>query len=70
MILGLDELNIYIGIFMKNKPVHDITCMIPIAYASSEITDEPAHPRKIVSALRLNCYHRRNVDEGTFNNLG
>ena len=32
-----------------NKPVHEI--MVPIAYASSEGSDEPAHPRKIASAL-------------------
>ena len=37
--LGHDEFNIDIGIFMKS------------AYASSEGSDEPAHPRKIVSAL-------------------
>ena len=41
-----------------------------IAYASSEGSDEPAHLQRIVSALRLNCEHRRNVDEGTFINLG
>ena len=44
--------------------------MVPIAYASSEGSDEPAHLRKIVSAIRLNCEHRRNVDEGTSINLG
>ena len=32
-----------------NKPVHEI--MVPIAYASSGGSDEPAHPRKIASAL-------------------
>ena len=42
--------------------------MVPIAYASSEGSDEPVHLRKIVSAFRLNCEHRRNVDEGTFIN--
>ena len=47
MILGLGELNIYIGIFMK--PVHEI--MVPIEYVSSEGSDEPAHPQKIVSAF-------------------
>ena len=40
--------------------------MVPIAYASSEGSDEPVHLRKIVSAFRLNCEHRKNVDEGTF----
>ena len=30
-------------------PVHEI--MVPIAYASSEGSDEPAHPRKIARAL-------------------
>ena len=45
--------------------------MLRIAYASSEGSDEPAHLRKIVSALTANCpTHRRNVDEGTFFNLG
>ena len=43
--------------------------MVPIAYASSEGSDEPVHLRKIVSAFRLNCEHRRNVDEGTFINF-
>ena len=47
MILGLGELNIYIGIF--TKPVHEIK--VPIEYASSEGSDEPAHPRKIVSTF-------------------
>ena len=42
--------------------------MVPIAYASSEGSDEPVHLRKIVSAFRLNCEHRRNVDEGKFIN--
>ena len=32
-----------------NKPVHKI--MVPFAYASSEGSDELAHPRKIASAL-------------------
>ena len=62
MILGLDEWHFH------DKPVHEI--MVPIAYASSEGSDEPVHLRKIVSAFRLNCEHRRNVDEGTFINLG
>ena len=31
------------------KPVHEI--MVPIEYASSEGSGEPAHPRKIVSAF-------------------
>ena len=53
--------------FPRNKPVHEI--MVPIAYASSR-SNEPVHLRKIVSAFRLNCEHRRNVDEGTFINLG
>ena len=40
MILHLDEFNIYIFNFMKYA-----------SYASSEGSDEPAHPRKIASAL-------------------
>ena len=44
--------------------------MVPIAYASSEGSDEPVHLREIVSALRLNCDYGRNVDEGTLINLG
>ena len=53
--------------FILNKPVHEL-----IAYASSEGSDKPAHPRKIVSALTPNCphTHRRNENEGTFLNLG
>ena len=38
----------------KNKPVHEI--MVPIAYASSEGSDEPAHPRKIASALTAHIH--------------
>ena len=39
-----DELNINIGIFHEISPFMS-------AYASSEGSDEPAHPRKIVKAL-------------------
>ena len=39
--------------------------MVPVAYASSEGSDEPARPRKIASAT-----HRRNVDEGAAIILG
>ena len=46
--LHLGEFNIYI--------FHEI--MVPIAYANSEGSDEPAHPRKIASALT------RNIDKG------
>ena len=42
-------------VFSWNKPVHEL--IVPIAYASSEGSDEPAHPRKIVSALTANCRH-------------
>ena len=38
-----------------NKPVHEI--MLPIAYASSEGSDEPAHPRKIASALTAHIHN-------------
>ena len=38
-----------------NKPVHKI--MVPIAYASSEGSDEPAHPRKIASALTAHIHN-------------
>ena len=37
-------------------PVHEI--MVPIAYASSEGSDEPAHPRKIASALTDHIHSR------------
>ena len=39
--------------------------MVPIAYASSEGSEEPAHPQKICQRQRLNYphRHRRNVDE-------
>ena len=30
--------------------------MVPIAYASSEGSDEPAHPRKIASALTAHIH--------------
>ena len=63
MILGLDEWH-----FHEISQFTEI--MVPIAYASSEGSDEPVHLRKIVSAFRLNREHRRNVDEGTFINLG
>ena len=42
--LGHDEFNINIGIFHEISPFMS-------AYASSEGSDEPAHPRKIVRAL-------------------
>ena len=32
--------------------------MVPIAYASSEGSDEPAHPRKIASALTDHIHSR------------
>ena len=53
-----------------SKQVHEL--IVTIAYASSEGSDEPAHPQKIVRALTANCphTHRKNVDEGTFLNLG
>ena len=38
--------------------------MVPIAYASSEGSDEPAHPRKIASALTA-----QNVAEGACLNI-
>ena len=38
-----------------NKPVHEI--MLPIAYASSEGSDQPAHPRKITSALTAHIHN-------------
>ena len=46
--------------------------MVPMAYACSEGSGKPLHPRKIVSALTAKCphTHRRNVDEGTFLSLG
>ena len=31
--------------------------MVPIAYASSEGSDEPAHPRKIASALTAHIHN-------------
>ena len=31
--------------------------MLPIAYASSEGSDEPAHPRKIASALTAHIHY-------------
>ena len=64
MILDIDEFNIYIGIFM-NKPVHEL--VVPIAYASSEGSDEPSAEK---SSAPANCphTHRRNEDEGTFLN--
>ena len=31
--------------------------MVPIAYASSEGSDEPAHPRKITSALTAHIHN-------------
>ena len=31
--------------------------MVPIAYASSEGSDEPAHPRKIASALTTHIHN-------------
>ena len=66
MILGLNEWYCHeISQFMR----------LPVWYlshvrAAREGSDEPAHLRKIVSALKLNCEHRRNVDEGTFIHLG
>ena len=45
-----------------NKPVHEI--VVPIAYANSEGSDEPAHPRKIASVLTAHIHNRRNIDEG------
>ena len=52
---------IFTYLFSWNKPVHEI--MVPIAYASSEGPDKPAHPRKIASAWR-------NVAEGACLNFG
>ena len=37
--------------------------MVPIAYANSEGSDEPAHPRKIACALTAHIHNRRNIDE-------
>ena len=36
-------------------PVHEI--MVPIAFASSEGSDEPVHPRKIASALTAHIHN-------------
>ena len=38
-----------------NKPVHEI--IVPIAYASSEVSDEPAHSRKIASDLTAHIHN-------------
>ena len=38
--------------------------MVPIAYANTEGSDEPAHQRKIASALTAHIHNRRNIDEG------
>ena len=46
--------SIFTYLFSWNKPVHEI--MVPIAYASSEGSDEPAHPRKIASALTAHIH--------------
>ena len=45
---------IFTYLILWNKPVHKI--MVPIAYASSEGSDEPAHPRKIASALTAHIH--------------
>ena len=46
---------IFTYLISLNKPVHEI--MLPIAYASSEGSDEPAHPRKIGSALTAHIHN-------------
>ena len=51
-------------VFSRNEQVHEI--MVPIASASREGSDEPAHLRKIATALTANRphTHRRNMDVG------
>ena len=46
--------SIFTYLFSWNKPVHEI--MVPIAYASSEGSAEPAHPWKIASALTAHIH--------------
>ena len=53
---------IFTYLISLNKPVDEI--MVPHAYANSEGSGEPAHPRKIASALTAHIHNRRNIDEG------
>ena len=51
---------LYIGL-----SVHEI--MVPLAHATSEGSDEPAHPHSLARHI---CSHTRNVDEGACLKLG
>ena len=50
---------LYIGLLM-NEPVHEI--MVPLAHATSEGSDEPAHLQYLARALT--AHKHINIDEG------
>ena len=38
--------------------------MVPLAHATSEGSDKPAHPHSLARGINCSRTHRRNVDEG------
>ena len=44
--------------------------MVPLAHATSEGSDEPAHPHSLGRGINCSRTHRRNVDEGACLKLG